>query len=209
MTYHLLHIDSSIRGESSISRRLAARAAGRWLAANPAGTVTYRDLCAHPLRHLDADGGLARQSRLPSTRPPRQPRGHSASSSMTRSSGPTRSCLAAHLQLRGPQHDQGLGRSPHRSRTLDGPCDQGRASRWARTDCARLPRRWLRPGTPRDGWDHAEQWLPHALASTGLVLRFITAELTAANVNPALAPSSRLPPRASPRPSAPSTTSGT
>jgi hypothetical protein len=28
MTNHLLHIDSSIRGESSVSRRLTARAAG-------------------------------------------------------------------------------------------------------------------------------------------------------------------------------------
>jgi FMN-dependent NADH-azoreductase len=27
------------------------------------------------------------------------------------------------------------------------------------------------PGTPREGWDHAEQWLPHALALTGLVPR--------------------------------------
>jgi FMN-dependent NADH-azoreductase len=43
------------------------------------------------------------------------------------------------------------------------------------------------PGTPREGWDHAEQWLPHGLALTGLVPRFITAELTAADVNPAMA----------------------
>src|SRR5258708_4843826 len=60
MAHHLLHIDSSIRGESSISRRLTARAAGVWLAAHPGGTVTYRDLGADPLPHLDADGGLAR-----------------------------------------------------------------------------------------------------------------------------------------------------
>ena len=59
MAHHLLHIDSSIQGERSISRRLTARAAGRWLAAHPGGTVTYRDLGAHPLPHLDADGGLA------------------------------------------------------------------------------------------------------------------------------------------------------
>ena len=40
------------------------------------------------------------------------------------------------------------------------------------------------PGTPRDGWDHAEQWLPHGVAMTGLVPRFITAELTLAPVKP-------------------------
>jgi FMN-dependent NADH-azoreductase len=43
------------------------------------------------------------------------------------------------------------------------------------------------PGTPREGWDHAEQWLPHGLALTGLVPRFITAELTLADVTPAMA----------------------
>jgi FMN-dependent NADH-azoreductase len=35
------------------------------------------------------------------------------------------------------------------------------------------------PGTPREGWDHAEQWLPHGLS--------ITAELTLADVTPAMA----------------------
>ena len=43
------------------------------------------------------------------------------------------------------------------------------------------------PGTPREGWDHAETWLPHAVALTGLQPRFITAELTMADVNPAMA----------------------
>jgi FMN-dependent NADH-azoreductase len=42
-------------------------------------------------------------------------------------------------------------------------------------------------GTPREGWDHAEAWLPHALAATGLEPRFITAELTLAEANPAMA----------------------
>jgi hypothetical protein len=43
------------------------------------------------------------------------------------------------------------------------------------------------PGTPREGWDHAEQWLPHGLSVTGLTPRFITAELTLADENPAMA----------------------
>ena len=42
------------------------------------------------------------------------------------------------------------------------------------------------PGTPRDGWDHAEPWLPHGVR-LGLQPRFITAELTLAGVNPAMA----------------------
>jgi FMN-dependent NADH-azoreductase len=42
-------------------------------------------------------------------------------------------------------------------------------------------------GAPRHGWDHAEPWLPHAISYTGLEPRFITAELTLANTNPAMA----------------------
>lgn len=42
-------------------------------------------------------------------------------------------------------------------------------------------------GTPREGWDHAEPWLPHGLDLTGLQPRFITAELTLAKDTPAMA----------------------
>src|ERR1700712_6007881 len=57
---HLLHIDSSVRGDDSVSRRLTARTADRWRAAHPDGTVTYRDLGPSPIPHLDAATGLAR-----------------------------------------------------------------------------------------------------------------------------------------------------
>src|SRR6202166_2685158 len=57
---HLLHIDSSIQGDRSVSRKLTARAAGAWRAAHPGGTVTYRDLGASPVPHLDTSTGLAR-----------------------------------------------------------------------------------------------------------------------------------------------------
>jgi FMN-dependent NADH-azoreductase len=42
-------------------------------------------------------------------------------------------------------------------------------------------------GTPREGWDHAETWLPHGVSITGLEPRFITAELTLAGRTPAMA----------------------
>ena len=57
---HLLHIDSSIQGDRSVSRRLTARAAANWRAAHPDGTVTYRDLAEESVPHFDADTGLAR-----------------------------------------------------------------------------------------------------------------------------------------------------
>jgi FMN-dependent NADH-azoreductase len=57
---HLHHVDSSIRGYESVTRALTARAANVWRAAHPGGTVTYRDLGADPVPHLDTAGGLAR-----------------------------------------------------------------------------------------------------------------------------------------------------
>jgi FMN-dependent NADH-azoreductase len=50
---HLLHLDSSLRTEGSRSRKLSAHYAERWQAKNPDGTVTYRDLAADPVPHLD------------------------------------------------------------------------------------------------------------------------------------------------------------
>ena len=47
---HLLHIDSSIQGDRSVSRKLTARARDAWLAARPGGTVTYRTWAAIPSR---------------------------------------------------------------------------------------------------------------------------------------------------------------
>ncbi len=50
---HLLHLDSSLRSEGSRSRKLSAHFAERWRAENPDGVVTYRDLAADPVPHLD------------------------------------------------------------------------------------------------------------------------------------------------------------
>jgi FMN-dependent NADH-azoreductase len=48
----LLHIDSSIQGEVSVTRQLSAEIIRRWLARHPATEVLYRDLSAQPLPHL-------------------------------------------------------------------------------------------------------------------------------------------------------------
>ena len=53
MSNHLLHIDTSLRTGGSRSRRLSARFAEAWRHAHPDGVVTYRDLAANPLPHLD------------------------------------------------------------------------------------------------------------------------------------------------------------
>lgn len=48
----LLHIDSSVQGDQSVSRRLTARAVQRWRDTHPEGSVVYRDLASNPIPHL-------------------------------------------------------------------------------------------------------------------------------------------------------------
>jgi len=48
----LLHIDSSILGEASVSRALTREIVSRWRAAHPGIEVTHRDLAARELPHL-------------------------------------------------------------------------------------------------------------------------------------------------------------
>jgi len=49
---NLLHIDSGILGDHSVSRRLTAAVADQIKAEQPGASVTYRDLVASPLPHL-------------------------------------------------------------------------------------------------------------------------------------------------------------
>jgi FMN-dependent NADH-azoreductase len=48
----LLHVDSSILGENSVSRLLSAEIVAAERQANPGMAVVYRDLAADPLQHL-------------------------------------------------------------------------------------------------------------------------------------------------------------
>lgn len=48
----LLHIDSGILGDNSVSRKLSAAAVARLRQSHPDLEVRYRDLTAHPLPHL-------------------------------------------------------------------------------------------------------------------------------------------------------------
>lgn len=48
----LLHIDSSILGDASVSRKVSAAVVARLQAEDPGLDVTYRDLAAAPISHL-------------------------------------------------------------------------------------------------------------------------------------------------------------
>lgn len=62
----LLHIDSSISGEASVSRQLSAAVVSEWRRRLPGLQVVRRDLAADPLPHLD---GAMLAATLPGAEP--------------------------------------------------------------------------------------------------------------------------------------------
>jgi len=185
---HLLHIDSSIQGDRSVTRSLTARAAAAWRLAHPDGTATYRDLAAHPLPHLDSDAGMARFAAPDEHTAPQA----AAWSLATELVGEV---LAADTVLLGlPLYNFGppstvktwVDHLVARGLSIDAASGEGLLGG---RDLIVLAARGggYATGTPREGWDHAEPWLPHGLSLTGLQPRFITAELTLAEVNPQMA----------------------
>ena len=56
----LLHIDSSILGSASASRRLSAAAVAQWRLRHPDGEIVVRDLAADPIPHLGREVGAMR-----------------------------------------------------------------------------------------------------------------------------------------------------
>lgn len=59
MTIRILHLDSSILGQQSVSRELSAAVVERYRGRHPDAEVTYRDLAAAPLPHLSGAAFLA------------------------------------------------------------------------------------------------------------------------------------------------------
>jgi FMN-dependent NADH-azoreductase len=185
---HLLHIDSSIQGDRSISRRLTARAAAAWAAAHPGGTVTYRDLAAAPLPHLDAESGTARMVPADQHTPAQAESWEVTRRLVAEIEQADTILLGLPLYNFGPpstvkawvDHLIAPGLS------LDAETHEGLLGG---RDLIVLAARGggYGEGTPRDGWDHAQPWLPHGISLTGLEPRFITAELTLADVTPAMA----------------------
>jgi FMN-dependent NADH-azoreductase len=185
---HLLHLDASIQGDRSISRGLSARAAARWRDANPEGTVAYRDLAVDPPPHLGPVGAQARFV------PPEQHNAEQAASWALSIELVGEVAAADTILLGLPVYNYGppstvkswvdhliapgLSVDPATGEGLLGGRElivlEARGGGYGE-------------GTPREGWDHAQAWLPHGVALTGLEPRFIVAELTLADTNPAMA----------------------
>jgi FMN-dependent NADH-azoreductase len=150
--------------------------------------VTYRDLGADPLPHLDSAGGLARM--VPSDEhTSEQAASYALSVALVEEiSRADTVLLGLPLYNYGPPSSvktwvdhlivPGLALDPETHEGLLG--DRAMIVLGARGG-------GYSPGTPRDGWDHAQPWLPHGLSLTGLDPRFITADLTLAESVPAMA----------------------
>ncbi|HVQ53354.1 MAG TPA: NAD(P)H-dependent oxidoreductase [Mycobacterium sp.] len=167
---HLLHIDTSIQGEQSVSRALTARASERWREAHPGGTVTYRDLAADPLPHLDPRTSAALSAEL---------------------IGEIKAADAVLLGL--PLYN--FGPPSTVKAWVDHVIVDGLSVDFATgqamlgdTELVVIETRGggYGPGTPREGWDHAQRWFEHAVSVTGLQPRFIVVEFTLAETKPAL-----------------------
>jgi FMN-dependent NADH-azoreductase len=173
-----------MRTDGSRSRKLSAQFVQRWLDANPDGTLTYRDLAAHPIPHLDQ---IAFTSAFvaPADRTPEQVAARALGDELIDE------VLAADTVLIAmPLYNFGppttfkawFDRIVSPERTLGKLGEKAFVIVTARGG-------GYSPGSPREGWDHREPWLRHALAPLGVTdATFIDTELTLARESPAMVP---------------------
>ncbi len=184
---HLLHIDSSVKGDASVSRKLTARAAQAWKSANPGGTVTYRDLAADPLPVFGQADAFARF--VPAEQhTPEQAAARALSQQLADE------VLAADVVILGlPLYNYN---APSTVKSwIDHLIFPG-VSQDAATSEGLLGGRKFQiiasrgggygEGTPRHGWDHATPWLVQVLSTLGIDADVIAVELTLADVVPAM-----------------------
>lgn len=181
---HLLHIDSSLRAEGSISREVSAAFAEHWQAANPEGTYTYRDFGAQPVPHLDWATYLAETVPVADRTPEQQ--------ALTKIDSELIADLEAAdtVLLAVPMYNYTVPSSVKAwldrivlPRTMATPFSGKRVIVVTARGGA------YGPGMPREPYEFQERYLRAVLEKIGLAddLTFVNTELTLAGVNPAMA----------------------
>ncbi|MDT3445704.1 MULTISPECIES: FMN-dependent NADH-azoreductase [unclassified Pseudofrankia] len=186
---HLLHLDSSIAGDNSVSRAVAREYVAAWQENNPAGAVTHRDLAAAPPAHLDwtiVSAGMTPDDQ----RTPEQTEALKA-----RQGYIGEVTVADEVVITAPMYNWSL------PTTLKAWIDQliipgvtvadadnpglfhGKKVTVVTTQGGSYS-----PGAPKEGWDHVSPYLEHVLEALGADnVEFVNVEMTLSVVNPALA----------------------
>ncbi len=175
---HLLHIDSSARTTGSTSRQLTAEFAAHWAATNPGGQVTYRDLAADPLPHIQ-EATIAAMFVPPATRTAAQARATAVQEALI-----AELAAADTLVLGAPMYNFGIPSALKAwidhvvvfGRTVGGDLFAG-----TRVIIAGARGGAYGPGTPREDCDYQERYLRAVLALIGLTdVTVANAEMRAA-----------------------------
>ncbi|MEH3067026.1 MAG: NAD(P)H-dependent oxidoreductase [Aeromicrobium erythreum] len=182
----LLRLDTSIRVEESVSRRLTDLAVASWRRTHPTGDVVVRDLAADPVPHFDAAADTARSREgLTSDE---QAHADLADGLAQEVADATSLVIGMPLYNWGPPSQ------------LKAWFDHLIASPLARDPQTMAPGLQVDEailvvarggsygdGTPRAGWDHATDWAQKSFTAVGLDLRVVAVEMTLAPGAPYLA----------------------
>lgn len=185
-TPHLLRIDTSVRTDDSVSRRLTDLAATAWRREHSDGVITVRDLASDPVPHFDSVAEAARRrSDLTVAEQSRAELADTLAAEIER---------ATSLVIGMPLYNWG---APSQ---LKAWFDHLIASPLARDSTTMAPMLSVDQavlvvarggsygeGTPRAGWDHATDWAVKSFTAIGLDLTVVAVEMTLAPGAPYLA----------------------
>src|SRR4051812_9493941 len=184
----LFRLDSSAKTEGSVSRRLADAVEEQWLGLHPDSSVVRRDVGREPLPPLWQAGVSA------AFLPPEAERTADQLAAARLAAALVDELQAADAYVFAvPIYNWGIPQTlkqwldmiflDPRTRVADGEFLGGRPAVVVEARGGGYS-----PGTPREGWDHVTPYLTHVLGDLwGLDLSFARAELTLAEVNPAMA----------------------
>lgn len=184
---HLLHIDSSLFTDGSVSKEIARTFRQTWAAEHPGGVVTYRDLGTEPVAPLT-------EAALIGAQVPAEERSEEQAAALRTRGELVDEVLAADAYLFAvPMYNWGI--SGAFKVWLDQIILVGRTAGGDQPPLAGRPATVVLsygggyfPGSPREGWDFVQPYLETVLGKAmGLDLTFVTAQLTLAERNPAMA----------------------
>jgi FMN-dependent NADH-azoreductase len=184
----IFRLDASIRNEGSVTRAVATSLESALLADDPDARVLRRDLGREPLPSQMWADALAGSHIPEGERTPEQRAALALASEMGDELAQADAFIFAI-----PMYNFGV--PPHAKAWIDVLITDPRFSPRSANPIAGKPAYLVLarggmygPGTPREGWDHATEWLKLIFGRIwGLDVTVIETELTAADVSPALA----------------------